>query len=205
VPNKPGYQERANLKRRERRRKDAKIRDVDDILSIRAVPTIDEIKEALRQSKDSAIDIFRLAALMDNLQLVHSPGYLASSDARGRTHGVREYLRADGYLDSRYSTLMRFCRLGKQVRYLLSGDCTWINLLWGIEKTCPEDVDESLYNDIRKFYSRFDDLPFKSISEQIESEYLKKCVSESAARRESKMKSEKFMNEIRRILGIRYR
>ena len=81
---------------------------------------------------------------MDNLSAFHSPrfvydgdGYRGNTDCcRGRTTGIRRFLAQDGYLLSRYSTLIRYKRLAGLLRRAADVDeCA--DLLWGLEASSP--------------------------------------------------------------------
>lgn len=156
MPNKPSYYERANFLKRRRRRPDGE-GDYGDAPSFRKCPSIAELKEALRAAKGSTFATIRLAALMDNLSAFHSPRFVFDGDGcdedtnscKGRTSGVRRFLAQDGYLASRYATLMRYKRLAERIR-LAAGIDKWPDLLWGLEPSIPPEcceLDEDMFLD----------------------------------------------------------
>ena len=181
MPNKKSYRERANFLRRMRRRPKAS-GEYEELAFLKECPTIQEIKDALRDAADSSMGIVRLAALMDNLSAYHSPRLTGTRDdpgysqyrtyrdeCRGRTGGIRKFLEQDGYLLSRYSTLMRYKRIATLVREktgILDYSCS--NLLWGLEPTCPEVLSEELADDttyvkLRALYASLEGKTFKEI------------------------------------------
>ena len=125
-------------------------------------PSLSEIKDALRDVMSSHEAIIRLAALMDNLAMYHSPVVLMRGGSRARTEGVRKVLAADGYLLSRYSSLMRYKNLAECIRRCAGLDA-WANLLWGLEPSCPEDVPETDYEILRDLYASLEGMNFKQI------------------------------------------
>jgi hypothetical protein len=148
MPNKPSYYERANFLKRRRRRPEA-MDDYGDAPSFRKCPSIAELKDAFRTAGASARDTIRLAALMDNLSAFHSPRFVYDGDGcgedtnccRSRTSGIRSFLAQDGYLVSRYSTLMRYKRLAERIR-LAAGVDERVDLLWGLEPSIPAECRE---------------------------------------------------------------
>ena len=135
-------------------------------------PSLSEIKDALRVATDSHETIIRLAALMDNLAMYHSPIVLMGDD-RSRTEGIRKVLEKDGYLLSRYSSLMRYKNLARDIRRCAGLDET-ANLLWGFVPTPSTDEDDDLYwfEDQRKalhdLYVSFEGMNFKQIKEKVQ-------------------------------------
>ena len=130
----------------------------DELTMFKALPTIDELKDALREVRTGSRAIIRLAALMDNLSLCEGRRVSSSrgKDCRGRTDGIKAYLRGDGYLYSRYSSLMRYKKLGRLLREA-SGVDIESNLLWGLEPQCPTEDGEPLFeNEYAKLYSLYE-------------------------------------------------
>lgn len=162
MPNSKDYRETANLKKRKNRRESAIAcpPDEDNI----PVPTLAEIKDALGNVRESTDAILRLAALMDNVSLHHSPRLTDDNDYRGRTDGVRNYLAQDGYLASRYATLMRFKKLGHALREKAGIMCL-SNLLWGFLPECPLKDEGSIadWQTTRKLFASFNGMNFKQI------------------------------------------
>ena len=180
MPNNPSYYEKANFLKRRRRRPEAE-EEYNDPPSFRRCPSIEELKDALRAAKDSAFAVIRLAALMDNLSAFHSPRFVFDGDGcsgktdccKGRTSGIRRFLAQDGYLVSRYSTLMRYKRLAERLRRAAGVD-EMADLLWGLEASVPavcRELDEELcvdesdgcYGRLRRLYLRLDGKNFSEI------------------------------------------
>ena len=181
MPNKPSYYARANLLRRRKRRPKA-IDEYDAITFAKEKPSLQELRDALRDAKNSSSGgIIRLAALMDNLSAYCSPRFVYDGDGygqndtdncRGRTCGIRKFLSQDGYLVSRYSTLMRYKRLAEHLRRVAGID-ERSNLLWGLEPRCPPDYLEELeimgesgdgdYGKLRKLYASLTGMNFREI------------------------------------------
>lgn len=166
MPNKKEYQATANLNKRRNRRFQAQY-DLPDEDTIR-LPTLAEIKDALSCVRGSTEGILRLAAIMDDVSLYHSPRLTSDNDFSGHTNGIRNYLAQDGYLINRYATLMRFKKLGRAIRekanILNSSD-----LLWGLMPKCPFDDEESNidWQSIRKLFASFEGMNFKQILQKI--------------------------------------
>ena len=132
-------------------------------------PSLDEIRSALRVATESHANIIRLAALMDNLAMYHAPVVLPGGDDCARTSGIRKVLSADGYLLSRYSSLMRYKNLAEDIRRFAGVDIS-ANLLWGLAPQCPEDVENypgSDYDVLRDLYASFRGMNFKQIKEKV--------------------------------------
>lgn len=138
-------------------------------------PTLEELKSALHEASDSHIDIIRMAALMNNLSM-HYPSRVRSDDIdsrKGRA-GILQYLAEDGYLASRYDTLMRYKRLGDAIREIASISIE-VNLLWGLPDYAPKDEDEAMsiefeYEDVQKLknlYASCEGMNFKQIKERM--------------------------------------
>ncbi len=180
MPNKPSYYERANFLKRCRRRPEA-MDDYGDAPSFRKCPSIAELKGALRTAGASSRDTIRLAALMDNLSAFHSPRFVYDGDGcgedtnccRSRTSGIRSFLAQDGYLVSRYSTLMRYKRLAERIR-LAAGVDERVDLLWGLEPSIPAECreldedpcvneDDGCYSKLRRLYCVLDGKNFTEI------------------------------------------
>ena len=183
MPTTKNDKEKANWRRRKCRRPDA-IDDFDKVIRHKECPTFAELRDALRGAKESSEGILRMAALMDNLAAYHAPRFecdgirmeIEFTKFRGRTMGIRKFLEQDGYLRSRYSTLMRYRRLAEHIREHLA--LTWedVNLLWGFESDCPEDLDwaveldcleDTPYPALRKLYASLEGLNFKEIEQKL--------------------------------------
>ena len=175
MPTSKKDREKSNWRRRRNRRLEA-IGDFDEVILFKECPTLAELKDALREARGSSEGILRMAALMDNLAAYHAPrfecdgfGIDESTPFRGRTSGIRKFLEQDGYLLSRYATLMRYKRLAALIRKktgLL--DYVFSNLLWGVEPTCPEvlsvDIaDDSTYIKLRTLYASLEGKNFKEM------------------------------------------
>jgi len=161
-----------NLERREKRRLHGAHTD-DDLTLFKDRPSLQEIKDALRDIPSGTQAIIRLAALMNNLAMFEErrvktgPGH----DYRDKTDGIKAFLRKDGYLYSRYSCLMRYKKLGKLLR-AKSGVCIDANLLWGLEPECPLDDGEPLFEEeyvkLHTLYESFTGMTFKEIQNRLE-------------------------------------
>ena len=168
VPNAKRYQKIANLNKRKKRRRYISLYGGPPDVEFIKLPTFQEIKDALGNVRGSTVEILRLAALMDNLSLYVSPRLTDANNYTGRTCGIRKYLAQDGYLISRYATLMRFKKLGRALRekanILNSSD-----LLWGLMPKCPFGDEESNidWQSTRKLFSSFEGMNFKEIKEQL--------------------------------------
>ena len=156
-----------NRARRERRRAGMAYTE-DELTMFKTLPTIDELKDALREVRTGSRAIIRLAALMDNLSLCEGRRVSTSrgKDCRGRTDGIKAYLRGDGYLYSRYSSLMRYKKLGRLLREASGVDIEF-NLLWGLDPQCPTDDGEPFFEDeydkLRSLYESINRMNFKQI------------------------------------------
>ena len=184
MPNKPSYYAKANLLKR-RRRRPADMDSYGDAPSFRKCPTIAELKDALRVARDSSQGAIRLAALMDNLSAFHSPRFVYDGDGcgddtdccKGRTFGIRKFLAQDGYLVSRYSTLMRYKRLASLLRRAAGVD-ERADLLWGLEASIPavcRELDEDMaadegdgcYDRLRRLYGRLNGKNYMGIAAEL--------------------------------------
>lgn len=159
-----------NRERRKRRRMQQS-QDRCGIELFKDPPTLAELKDALRSVRKSHLDIIRLAALMDNLGIYYQFRVESGKeDWRGHTSGIRKFLAKDGYLSSRYDTLMRYKRLGDSLRDAAEVD-NCVNLLWGISQSCPTDDGEPIFEDdwrfLRNFYASFEGMNFKQINENL--------------------------------------
>ena len=166
--------DKANYERRVARREGAP--GSVDCQIFKDKPTLEELKSALHEASDSHIDIIRMAALMNNLSM-HYPSCVRSDDIdsrKGRA-GILQYLAGDGYLASRYDTLMRYKRLGDAIREIAGIDLE-VNLLWGLPDYAPKDEDETMFvefhhEDIQKLknlYASCEGMNFKQIKERME-------------------------------------
>ena len=175
MPTSKKDREKSNWRRRRNRRPDA-LGDFDEVTMFKECPTLAELKVALREARESSEGIFRMAALMDNLAAYHAPrfecdglGIDETTPFRGRTSGIRKFLEQDGYLLSRYATLMRYKRLATLIRKKVGSlDDVFSNLLWGFEPTCPEVLsvevaDDTTYIKLRALYASLEGKNFKEI------------------------------------------
>lgn len=176
--------EKSNWRRRRNRRPEG-IYDFDKVTLFKECPTLAELKEALREARGSSEGILRMAALMDNLAASHAPrfecdgfGIDESTPFRGRTNGIRKFLEQDGYLRSRYATLMRYKRLAERIRAnlgcLKASEWSSVNLLWGLEAQCPEELaadyggeEYTPYPAMRKLYVSLEGLNFKEMEQKL--------------------------------------
>ena len=154
-----------------RRAEQSEIRQ--DIEFFKEPPTFAEIKDALRSVRESHLDIVRLAALMDNLAIYHQFRVESvGKDYRGHTSGIRKFLSKDGYLRSRYDTLMRYRRLGAAIRKA-AGVPDETNLLWGLVPTFPTDETDDLYwheaewQTLHDLYASLKGMNFKQINDKL--------------------------------------
>ena len=175
MPTSKKDREKSNWRRRRNRRLDA-LGDFDEVTMFKECPTLAELKDALRETRGSSEGILRMAALMDNLAAYHAPrfeydghGIDETTPFRRRTSGIRKFLEQDGYLLSRYATLMRYKRLATLIRKKVGSlDDVFSNLLWGFEPTCPEVLsvevaDDTTYIKLRALYASLEGKNFKEI------------------------------------------
>ena len=166
VLSKREYMDNYNRQRRERRRMEHEC-EGEESSWFKQEPSLQEIKNALRGVGDSHLTIIWLAALMNNLWLYHS--YWGEIGG-----GLRKHLEKDGYLASRYDTLMRYKRLGDAIRGVAGIDLV-VNLLWGFSDYSPKDEDEAMFlesydDDIKKLknlYASCEGMNFKQIKERM--------------------------------------
>lgn len=159
-----------NRERREKRRVNALYTD-DELVLFKDRPSLQELKDALRDVPTGHLAIIRLAALMDNLSLCkgHRVTSTDGRDYRGQTSGIKAFLRQDGYLYSRYSCLMHYKKLGQLLRDK-SGIPIEANLLWGLVPTLPTDDHNDLYwheaewQALHDLYTSFEGMSFKHMS-----------------------------------------
>ena len=162
-----------NRERREKRRVNAPYSD-DEFVLFKDAPSLQELKDALRDVSTGHLAIIRLAALMDNLSLCEGRRVTSTGgrDYRGQTSGIKAFLRQDGYLYSRYSCLMRYKKLGLLLRNR-SGIPIEANLLWGLIPTCPTDEHDDLYcyevewQTLHDLYASFEGMNFKQINDKL--------------------------------------
>lgn len=162
-----------NRERREQRRIHRAYMD-DDLTLFKDKPSLQEIKDALREVPSSHTAIIRLAALMNNLAMFEERRVCtgpSGRDYRDKTDGIKAFLRKDGYLYSRYSCLMRYKKLGKLIR-AKSGVGVDANLLWGLEPECPLDDGEPLFEEeyvtLHTLYASFTGMTFKEMQNRLE-------------------------------------
>ena len=168
-----------NRERRERRRILHECEE-EERTSYKQLPTISELKDALRNATESHLSIIRLAALMDNLSLFEFrrvlPGgghaFGEKPQFSDRTPGIRKFLEQDGYLLSRYSCLMRYKKLGELIRTKAKVGIE-TNLLWGLIPALPTDENDDLYwheaewQALHGLYASFEGMNFKQINEKL--------------------------------------
>ena len=184
MPTSKKDREKSNWRRRRNRRPEA-IGDYDEVTLFKECPTLAELKDALREARGSSEGILRMAALMDNLAAYHAPrfecdglGIDESTPFRRRTSGIRKFLEQDGYLLSRYATLMRYKRLAERIRakigHLKRSEWRVVNLLWGLETQCPKELaadyggeEYTPYFKLRKLYVSLEGLNFKQMEQKL--------------------------------------
>ena len=168
-----------NRERRERRRIIHECEE-EARTSYKRLPTMSELKDALRNATESHLSIIRLAALMDNLSLFESrrvlPGgghvFGEKPQFKDRALGIRKFLEQDGYLLSRYSCLMRYKKLGELIRAKAKVGIE-TNLLWGLVPACPTDEHDDLYwhedewKMLHDLYVSFEGMNFKEINDKL--------------------------------------
>lgn len=94
----------------------------------------------------------------------YSPRLLDDEKCCGRTSGIREFLRQDGYLISRYSTIMRYKVLADEIRTALELDGDWYSSFRiGLLSQCPSYADDFVYDGIRDFILRIPGRTYKDI------------------------------------------
>ncbi len=184
MPTSKKDREKSNWRRRRNRRPED-IGDFDTVTMFKECPTLAELKGALSEAKYSSEGILRMTALMDNLAAYHAPrfeydghGIDETTPFRRRTSGIRKFLEQDGYLLSRYATLMRYKRLAERIRakigHLKRSEWIVVNLLWGFETQCPEELaadyggeEYTPYSAMRKLYASLAGLNFKEIEQKL--------------------------------------
>ena len=152
------YKRKHNLERRKERR--ASLHAFPDTSAAEfsldeemfPVPTIADVKEALRTATHSKEDILNMAGVMELVSMHYSPRLLEDIDGKcdRRTSGIREFLRKDGYLISRYSTLMRYKALADEIRIALGLD-RFTSFRIGLLEENPDPSDDYWYSMIREF------------------------------------------------------
>ena len=179
VPNKKSYYPTANLRKRMKRRMlkhpGCTLDEYSGIEYCKDCPTLDELKTALVESKQSTRGILKLAALVDNLSAYLSPrDEFDQVNYSDRTPGIRQYLEKDPLLKSKYKTIMRYKKLAGLIKAKIEkGDSEvregFYNLLWGLEPPQPDEQDwVETREELRELYSSFEGMNFKQISERLE-------------------------------------
>lgn len=157
----------ANYARRSNRRLRVEVFFLDEDVIMK--PTLQEVENALLMALLVPDGILCLAGLMDNLSAHCSPRLIPEWEipgARGRTPGIRKYLSGNAYLLSRYSTLMRYVRLGTKIREATGLQGDWcISLLHGLEPTCPDGISEESYERLHYLYAELEGLNFKQMEQ----------------------------------------
>ena len=187
MPNKKSYYPTANLRKRMKRRMLKHPGDSYDEYSgieyCKECPTLDELKTALVESKQSTRGILKLAALVDNLSAYLSPRYeIDEVNYSGRTPGIRQYLEKDPLLKSKYKTIMRYKKLADMIKANIEKGNSWVrdgyyNLLWGLVPVFPTDENDDLYwheaewQTLHDLYASFEGMNFKQINDKLKDEY----------------------------------
>ena len=178
MSNKKSYYPTANLRKRMKRRMlkhpDGTYDEYSGIEYCKDCPTLDELKEALAESKQSTQGILKLAALVDNLSAYLSPRYkLDEVDYSDRTPGIRQYLEKDPFLKSKYKTIMRYKKLAALIKAKISKGNSevhdgYYNLLWGLQPAHPDDDWPETREALRELYASFEGMNFKEIQATVE-------------------------------------
>ena len=185
MPNKKSYYPTANLRKRMKRRMlkhpECTMDAYSGIEYCKDCPTLEELKTALAESKQSTRGILKLAALVDNLSAYLSPRYefdeVSYSD---RTPGIRQYLEKDPLLKSKYKTIMRYKKLAALIKAKIEKGNSWVrdgyyNLLWGLVPIFPTDEHDDLYlhesewQVLHDLYASCEGMNFKQIRERLKS------------------------------------
>ena len=178
MPNKKSDYPTANLRKRMKRRMLKHPECTDDeyygIEYCKDRPTLDELKEALVESKQSTRGILKLAAIVDNLSAYLSPRYIRDEVTYlDRTPGIRQYLEIDPLLKSKYKTIMRYKKLATLIKAKISewdSDVQdgYYNLLWGLEPPQPDEDWPKTREALRELYASFEGMNFKEIQATVE-------------------------------------
>lgn len=179
MPNKKSYYPIANLRKRMKRRMlkhpECTYDEYSGIEYCKDLPTHDDLKKALVESKQSTRGILKLAALVDNLSAYLSPRYaLDEVNYSDRTPGIRQYLEKDPFLKSKYKTIMRYKKLASLIKAKIEKDNSdvregYYNLLWGLEPQQPDEDDwPETRETLRKLYASFEGMNLKEIQNVIE-------------------------------------
>ena len=178
MPNKKSYYPTANLRKRMKRRMlkhpECTVDEYSGIEYCKDCPTLDELKGALVESKQSTRGILKLAALVDNLSAYLSPRYeFDQVNYSNRTPGIRQYLEKDPLLKSKYKTIMRYKKLAALIKARIEkGDFEvregFYNLLWGLEPPRPDEEDwGETREELRELYSSLEGMNFKQINNKL--------------------------------------
>lgn len=183
MPNKKSYYPTANLRKRMKRRMlkhpEGTYEEYSGIEYCKDCPTLDELKEALAESRQSTRGILKLAALVDNLSAYLSPRYeIDEVTYSGRTPGIRQYLEKDPLLKLKYKTIMRYKKLAALIKEEISKNNSnvrdgYYNLLWGLVPTFPTDENDDLYwhedewQAFHDLYVSFEGMNFKQIIDKL--------------------------------------
>lgn len=180
MPNKKSYYPIANLRKRMKRRMlrhpECTYDEYSGIEYCKDLPTHDELKEALGESKQSTRGILKLAALVDNLSAYLSPrDEYDDVNYSARTPGIRQYLEKDPFLKSKYKTIMRYKKLAALIKAKIgTGDSEvkagFYNLLWGLEPPQPDEDWPDTREVIRELFATFEGMNFKEISNSLTNE-----------------------------------
>ena len=173
MPNKKSYYPTANLRKRMKRRMLKHPEGVEEEYSgieyYKDLPTLDELKEALVEIKQSTRGILKLAALVDNLSAYLSPrDEFDEVNFSDRTPGIRQYLEKDPFLKSKYKTIMRYKKLAALIKAKIEKGNSWVrdgyyNLLWGLEPVQQDEDWPETREALRELYASFEGMNFKEI------------------------------------------
>lgn len=178
MPNKKSYYPTANLRKRMKRRMlkhpEGTYDEYSGIEYCKDCPTLDELKEAFAESKQSTRGILKLTALVDNLSAYLSPRYeLDEINYSDRTPGIRQYLEKDPLLKSKYKTIMRYKKLATLIKAKISKGNSevqdgYYNLLWELEPPQPDEDWPETREALRELYASFEGMNFKEIQATVE-------------------------------------
>lgn len=173
MSNKKSYYPTANLHKRMKRRMlkhpEGTYDEYSGIEYCKDCPTLDELKEALAESKQSTRGILKLTALVDNLSAYLSPRYeFDEINYSDRTPGIRQYLEKDPLLKSKYKTIMRYKKLAALIKVKIGKGNSevhdgYYNLLWGLQPAHPDDDWPETHEVLRNLYDSFEGMNFKQI------------------------------------------
>jgi len=91
--------------------------------SLNPPPSLDDLKTAFAQRRESSTAIIRLGSMIEDAQCEYGMGY--ENDGFWGDHdapwlpGITVFLRSDPFLSSKYKTLMRYKDISAWFRYVL--------------------------------------------------------------------------------------